>query len=378
MSFFGVLYVFIKIEVTNFRNYQSEKVKLCDKINIFIGNNAQGKTNILESIYILALTKSHRMGLENNIIKNQANFCRIQGMLRDENFLKELKIELTEDKKRVFINKNEIKKIASYISNMNVIMFSPSDLDIIKGSPQIRRNLLNIQISQLYPFYVNYLNEYNKLLKNRNEYLKQLSVNGFSDTRYLDIINEKLVDRGVQIYLYRKKYLDYINTKIENIFFEIAGVRNLNIVYENNLDLVEFNSENIREKYLSKLKNNIKREIAQGMTLYGPHRDDFSFYINNENMKYYASQGQQRLAIIAFKLVEVSFFRLEKGTSPILLLDDIFSELDITKRNKLIEFIPKDVQTIITTTDLKNIQKRVINRAKVFIVDHGKITEKVE
>ena len=114
------------------------------------------------------------------------------------------------------------------------------------------------------------------------------------------------------------------------------------------------------------------------MTLYGPHRDDFSFYINNENMKYYASQGQQRLAIIAFKLVEVSFFRLEKGTSPILLLDDIFSELDITKRNKLIEFIPKDVQTIITTTDLKNIQKRVINLAKVFIVDHGKITEKVE
>lgn len=367
-----------KIEVTNFRNYQSEKVKLCDKINIFIGNNAQGKTNILESIYILALTKSHRMGLENNIIKNQANFCRIQGILRDEKFLKELKIELTEDKKRVFINKNEIKKIASYISNMNVIMFSPSDLDIIKGSPQIRRNLLNIQISQLYPFYVNYLNEYNKLLKNRNEYLKQLSVNGFSDTRYLDIINEKLVDRGVQIYLYRKKYLDYINTQIENIFFEIAGVRNLNIVYENNLDLVEFNSENIKEKYLSKLKNNIKREIAQGMTLYGPHRDDFSFYINNENMKYYASQGQQRLAIIAFKLVEVSFFRLEKGTSPILLLDDIFSELDITKRNKLIEFIPKDVQTIITTTDLKNIQKRVINRAKVFIVDHGKITEKVE
>ena len=366
------------IELKNYRNYDNLNINFNDNLNIIIGDNAQGKTNLLESIYVLAVTKSFLSNNDKSIIKFNNHYTKINGLIEGKYNVNTLELLINDNGKCVKINNKEIKKLSDYISNMNVIMFSPSDLDIIKGSPQIRRNLLNIQISQLYPFYVNYLNEYNKLLKNRNEYLKQLSVNGFSDTRYLDIINEKLVDRGVQIYLYRKKYLDYINTKIENIFFEIAGVRNLNIVYENNLDLVEFNSENIREKYLSKLKNNIKREIAQGMTLYGPHRDDFSFYINNENMKYYASQGQQRLAIIAFKLVEVSFFRLEKGTSPILLLDDIFSELDITKRNKLIEFIPKDVQTIITTTDLKNIQKRVINRAKVFIVDHGKITEKVE
>ena len=114
------------------------------------------------------------------------------------------------------------------------------------------------------------------------------------------------------------------------------------------------------------------------MTLYGPHRDDFSFYIEHENMKFYASQGQQRIAIISFKLAEVSLFNEEKGSSPILLLDDIFSELDINKRNKLIKFIPDDIQTIITTTDLKNIQKKIINRAKIFIVDQGKIIEKVE
>lgn len=367
-----------KIEVSYFRNYKKANIKLCDKTNIFIGDNAQGKTNILESIYILALTKSHRLGFESNIIQNGFQSCKIFGLLRDNESLKELEFRLMDDKKKVFINQKEIKKIASYISYMNVIMFCPTDLDIIKGAPQIRRNLLNIQLSQLYPLYVNYLNEYNKILKTRNEYLKQMSINGFSDNRYLDIINEKLIDRGVQIYLYRKKYLDYINKQIGIIYENIMNIKGLNIVYENNIDLTEFELEEIKSKFLNKLKSNINREISQGMTLYGPHRDDFSFYINNENMKYYASQGQQRIAIIAFKLSEVSFFELEKGTSPILLLDDIFSELDIKKRNKLMEFIPQHVQTIITTTDLKNIQKKIIKHAKIFIVDHGNITEKVE
>lgn len=367
-----------KIEVEHFRNFNKEKVKLCDKTNIFIGDNAQGKTNILESIYILALTKSHRLGFENNIIKNGFQSCTISGLLRDNESLKELEINLYCDKKKVFINKKEIKKIASYISNMNVIMFCPNDLDIIKGSPQIRRNLLNIQISQLYPLYVNYLNEYNKILKTRNEYLRQMSINGIADYRYLEIINEKLVDRGIKIYLYRKKYLDYINKKISDIYENLINIKGLNVLYENNLDLEKFELDEIKNKFFNKLKSNIKREISQGITLYGPHRDDFSFYINNENMKFYASQGQQRLAIISFKLAEVSLFQEEKGTSPILLLDDIFSELDIKKRNNLIKYIPKDIQIIITTTDLKNIQKKIINQSKIFIVDHGKITEKVE
>ena len=234
-----------KIEVNNFRNYKNEKVKLCGNTNIFIGDNAQGKTNILESIYILALTKSHRLGFENNVIKNGFNSSKISGMLRDNDSLKELEIQFYEDKKKVFFNKKEIKKIASYISNMNVIMFCPTDLDIIKGSPQIRRNLINIQISQLFPLYVNYLNEYNKILKTRNEYLKQLSINGFTDTRYLDIINEKLVDRGSQIYIYRKKYLDYINNKIGDIYKNIMNLKGLNLVYENNLDLEKYQLEEI-------------------------------------------------------------------------------------------------------------------------------------
>ena len=377
MGVYGCFMYLSKIELSHFRNYKKEKIKLCDTVNIFIGDNAQGKTNILESIYILALTKSHRVGFENNIIQDGYQVCKINGLLRDNQSLKDLALVVNEDNKKVSINNKEIKKIADYISNMNVIMFCPNDLDIIKGSPQIRRNLLNIQISQLYPFYVNYLNEYNKILKNRNEYLKQLNINGISDTRYLDILDEKLVDRAAYIYLYRKKYLDYINNKVGSIYKNIMNIDNLNIVYENNIDLDNFDIDNIKEKFMKKLKHSVKREIMQGMTLYGPHRDDFSFNIDNNNLKFYGSQGQQRIAIISFKLAEVGLFQEEKNTSPILLLDDIFSELDIKKRNLLIKYIPDKVQTIITTTDLKNIQKKILSQAKIFIVDNGKITEKV-
>jgi len=365
-----------KIELSHYRNYKKGKVKLSDKINIFIGDNAQGKTNILESIYILAFTKSHRVGYENNIIENGYETCKISGLLKDNKSVKELKIIIRPDSKKVSIDNKEIKKIASYISNMNVIMFCPNDLDIVKGSPQIRRNLLNIEISQLYPFYVNYLNEYNKILKNRNEYLKQMNINGMTDTRYLDILNEKLVERGCDIYLYRKKYLDYINSKIKDIFKNIMNIDDLNIIYEANIDINNFDEATIKKEFLNKLEKNVKREIFQGMTLYGPHRDDFSFNIKESNLKFYGSQGQQRLAIIAFKLAEVSLFKEEKGTSPILLLDDIFSELDIKKRNRLIKYIPDDIQTIITTTDLKNIQKKIVNNSKIFVVDNGTITEK--
>lgn len=365
-----------KIELSHYRNYKKAKIKLSDGVNIFIGDNAQGKTNILESIYILALTKSHRVGFENNIIQDGYLSCKINGVLKNNKLVKELKLIINSENKKVFIDNKEIKKIASYISNMNVIMFCPNDLDIIKGSPQIRRNLLNIEISQLYPFYVNYLNEYNKILKNRNEYLKQMNINGMTDQRYLDILNEKLVSRGCDIYLYRKKYLDYINSKIKNIYKNIIGIDDLNIIYENNIDIDKYDEDSIKEKFLKKLNTNLKREIMQGMTLYGPHRDDFSFILENKNMKTYGSQGQQRIAIISFKLAEVSLFKEEKDTTPILLLDDIFSELDIKKRNRLIKYIPENVQTIITTTDLKNIQKKIVNNSKIFIVKDGIITEK--
>ena len=364
------------IKLNHFRNYSKAQIKLCDKVNIFIGNNAQGKTNILESIYILALTKSHRIGLENNIIQNGYDSCKIKGLLFDDDNIKSLELVVSNLKKKVLIDNKEIKKISTYISNMNIIMFSPNDLDIVKGSPQVRRNLMNINLSQLYPIYLNYLNEYNKILKNRNEYLKQLAINGYSDTKYLNILDEKLIDRGSNIILYRKKYLDYINKNIKNYYKSIINIKNIDVNYEPSISITNYDLESIKKEFGKKLKNSLNKDIINRVTLYGPHRDDFSFYIDNNNIKFYGSEGQQRLAIITYKLCEVNLFKEEKNKMPILLLDDIFSELDIKTRNKLIEFIPNDIQVIITTTDLKNIKKSLLNKGKIFIVDKGIVTEK--
>lgn len=366
-----------KIELNHFRNYKKEKIKFDKHINIFIGNNAQGKTNILESIYVLALTKSHRYGIDNNLIQHNFELCKIMGTIRDNNNIKDLGIIINKNKKIVSINNKEIKKISDYVTNMKIIMFCPDDLDVIKGSPQIRRNLLNIQISQLFDNYIQYLNEYNKILKSRNEYLKILALNNYTDYRYLDILNEKLCQRAKKIYSYRNIYLNKINDRIGDIFEKITSIKGLRIIYNNNIDCDLSNESDIEKNLSNKLSNSIKREIAQGITLYGPHRDDFDFYINDEDIKVYGSQGQQRMAIIAFKLAEIEIFKELLKTSPILLLDDIFSELDISKRQKLISYIPDDIQTIITTTDLKNIKKSIVEKAKIFNVSNGTILEKV-
>ncbi|MDD6224054.1 MAG: DNA replication/repair protein RecF [bacterium] len=367
-----------RVELKNFRNYSKAKIKFNSHINIFIGDNAQGKTNILESIYILALTKSHRYGIEHSLIRRNYNSCFIKGTIKDGNKIKDLEVHLEPNKKRVIVNSKEIKKISEYVSNMKIIMFCPDDLDIIKGSPQGRRNLMNIQISQLFFPYIQYLNEYNKILKSRNEFLRTISSNGYTDLRYLDVLNQKLCERAVKIYRYRNQYLEAINQKIGDIYRKITSIDGLRVEYEKNIDFSDYNSEMMEEQIMHRLSSSIKREIIQGNTLYGPHRDDFSFYIEENDMRMYGSQGQQRMAIVAFKLAEIEIFKEFTGTSPILLLDDIFSELDLTKRQKLIQYIPDDVQTIITTTDLKNIKRNVISNSKVFVVEKGTIKERVK
>lgn len=370
--------ILTQLDLSNFRNYQRLHLKLSPSINIFIGNNAQGKTNILESIYVLAITKSHRLGIENNLVKNGKEFAKIKGSVKDNHIIKDLEVDFFKNKKRVLLNQNEIRRISSYITNLNVIIFTPDDLDMIKGSPFIRRNFLNVEISQISQFYIQFLNEYNKILKNRNEYLKSLYVNSIADFNYLNILTEQLIDRAVQIYLLRRKFINQINEKISDIYYHITGIKGLKIQYDNNIEVSSYHADEIRSCFKHQLQSHIKREMAQGTTLYGPHRDDFSFYLGDENLKFFGSQGQQRLAIIAFKLAEIDIFREETGTSPILLLDDIFSEIDRKKKNRLLKYIEKDIQTIITTTDLKDIQSKILQDAKIFEVRGGMVTERVE
>lgn len=366
-----------KISLVGFRNYSNVSISFRDGMNIFVGDNAQGKTNILEGITFLALTKSHRIGVNPNVIQFNKKKCKLNGSVKKDKIISKLEIELTEDNKKLFVNKTEIRKVADYISYLNIIVFTPDDLEIVKGSPSVRRNLLNIQLSQISKEYLHNYNEYNKLLKIRNEYLKVLFNNNIADKSYLDIITDKLIEKAIFIYQKRHEYIEMINENIDSNYFDISKDKGIVVKYVPNIDIEQYDYESLRKRLKHLFKKNYMKELNYGMTLYGPHRDDFFFEYNNYDLKYYGSQGQQRLAILSFKLSEIPIFNQYCGTSPVLLLDDIFSEFDIKKRNQLLKKISSNgIQSIITTTDLKNIQKKYIENAYVFHVKNGNIDRK--
>ena len=340
-------------------------------MNIFIGENAQGKTNILESICVLALTKTYRYGVEPNLITFDKEKAKISAKVRKNGLINKLEINLDQNSKKIMVNNDEIRRISEYISNLNVIMFTPEDLEIIKGSPQIRRNLINMELSQISKKYLNTYNEYNKILKMRNEYLKLLLTSSIADKNYLDIITDKLIEKAITIYQERKKYLDFINEKINEIYKNITRDEILSVKYEPNVNIINFSYGELKEVLLKTFNNNYKKELNYGMTMFGPHRDEFSFYLNDKNLKLFGSQGQQKIAVLSFKLAEIDIFKEYSGSNPVLLLDDIFSELDIKKRNKLLDYINGDIQSIITTTDLKNIRKINLEDAYIFEIKNG-------
>ena len=358
------------LQLKNFRNYDNLNISFNDNLNIIIGNNAQGKTNILEAIYFLSITKSNLQINEKNCIKHNQLFFKIIGQIDDINGSKKLSILMNENGKKLVVNDNEIKKHSDYIGNLKVVIFNPDDVRLIKESPGNRRRFINIEISQLFGKYITVLNEYNIVLKQRNEYLKIIR-NGKINQVYFDIINDKLINLAVYIYKYRINFIEKINKYIGNVFKEISGYDGLLINYLPNIDVSDVN--NIENTMRDKLKNSYERELLIGNTLVGPHRDDFNFKILDNDLLLYGSQGQIKMAILALKLSLIDVFYEICGEYPILLLDDLFSELDVYKRNKVINYLNKNIQTIVTTTDLKNIDKRLIKKAKIYLIDDGKI-----
>ena len=356
------------IKLVNYRNYNSLNLDFNDKINIIIGNNAQGKTNILESIYVLALTKSYDKAVDKNLIMFNEKFLRINGLVNINSYNKNFEVLINESYKKVKINNNEISKMKDYISKINVILFTPDDINIFKDSPGSRRRLLNIELSQIFSEYVDIYNKYNVILKQRNEYLKSNNINKL----YLDIINEKFVDLAISIINYRLNYINEINNYIKDIFYDITNINDLEIKYITNIEFNE-DKEVMKDKFLSKLNDNYEREKLYGNSLYGPHRDDFSFFLTNKDLSIYGSQGQLRCAMISYKLSELEIFNKYKKEYPILLLDDVFSELDLNKRNNIIKYLKDDIQTIITTTDIDMIDKQIVSKAKIITIDNGKV-----
>lgn len=357
------------IEIHNFRNYENLNIDFNNNINIFIGNNGEGKTNILESIYVLAITKSHRSYIDKNMITNSQNIMKINGKISTLSGNKNLELIMNSKGKRASINKIISKKVSDYISNMSVVLFSPDDLEIVKGSPGIRRKFLNIEIGQLENRYLYILNEYNELLKTRNEYLKSVNIDSVNKN-YLDVLNNQLCDKASYIYKYRNEYINSLNKYMLNISKDLSN-NEISLKYLSNIEIDNY--DNIKKCLLDKLNNNLKREILLGSTLYGPHKDDIGIYIDGNDARDYGSQGQQRLCVLCMKFSELELYKEKKGEYPILLLDDMFSELDNVKKNAIVKYLNKDMQVFITSTDVNDIDKKLLDSAKVYMISNGNI-----
>lgn len=359
-----------KISIKNFRNYDSLNLVFSKKINIIYGENGVGKTNLLESIYLLAMTKSHRSFLDNNLIKENKQFSNVKGDFEINNILYKFEINLSENKKIIKKDNNEIKKLSDYLSNINIIIFYPDDLQIIKGSPVERRNYIDLELSQIFNNYIEILTKYNKILKMRNNYLKN-SIK--FDKNYFDIVTEHLIDYALILTKLRKKFINKINEKCEKIYKNLTGLDNFSIKYISN-----YGEKTTKEELKEMYKEIESQELKYNVTLLGPQKDDLEFYIGDKNIKLYGSQGQQRMAVLALKLSELEIIKEIKNYPPILLLDDVLSELDIEKRNKLLSYINNNCQVIITTTDLKNIDENILNKSKKIHINNGKIVRKGE
>lgn len=349
-----------ELELQNFRNYEKQELKFNENINIFYGDNAQGKTNIIEAIFISAFGKSFRTSKEKELIKYNENFLNISLKYRNKDRDGSIKIQIS-DKKNIFINGLKIKKLSELLGNINIVLFTPDDINILKNGPAERRRFLDMLIGQIRPNYVYNLNMYLKVLEQRNNYLKQLRSEQVNE-ELLDIWDEKLAQYANKICLYRLEFIDKIKNKINSIHKKIT---------ENKEEIkIEYVTDCAnKDILLSQIKSRRKLDIIKGYTTKGIHRDDFNIYINNNLVNVYGSQGQHRTAVLSLKMCELEIIKDEIGESPILLLDDFMSELDAKRRKNFLNNIGT-TQVIITCTDEI---KDNFERESVFFVNNGEV-----
>ena len=330
-----------KIKLQNFRNYEELEINLNKNINIIYGDNAQGKTNILEAIFLCSFGKSFRTSKEKEMIMFEKDKALVEIFYQKKDRDGKIKIEIG-NKKQISINGIKIKKLSELLGNINIVIFTPDDINILKDGPAGRRRFLDIMIGQLRPNYVYNLNMYLKTMEQRNNYLRQIREEQKSE-EMLEIWDEKLAEYGEKIFFYRNEFINKILTKINKIHKNITDEKE-----EIKIEYIS-NCEN-KENYLKLLKERRKLDIIKGYTTKGVHRDDFVIYINNKEVSSFGSQGQNRTAVLSLKMSELQVVYDEIGEYPILLLDDFMSELDEKRRKNFLNNI-QNTQIILTGTD---------------------------
>jgi len=355
-----------EIRLNNFRNYTTLKMRFDKRINVLVGDNAQGKTNLLEAISFLSTVRSFRIKDETDLIKKDCEVARIEGLIESPYGEKRLTVMISQTGKSLLIHKNPVKRTSEFIGQCNAVLFTPADMDFFEAPPKVRRRMMDVELSKLSPVYMENLNQYAKILKERNTYLKQER----PDIEYLEVLSDQLVALQVPIIESRREFLSFVTKHISSLFCEfMESDFKINIKYESESE----DTEDIAEKISHKMASSLKRDMAFKMTHVGIHRDDAKFTINDFDVSSFASQGQKRMLILALKMAILEFIVSKIDTYPILLLDDVFSELDSKKKEKFAQLLPKGVQIMITTTEINEIGGWPANETDVFVVRSGSI-----
>ena len=352
-----------KVELSNFRNYESLLLEFDHGTNILYGDNAQGKTNILESVYVCGTTKSHKGSKDREIIHFKEDESHIRMFVNKNENIYQIDMHLKKNKsKGIAINGVPIKKAAELFGIVNFVFFSPEDLNIIKNGPSERRRFLDVELCQLDKLYLSQLSDYNRILNQRNKLLKSNYSPELLDT--IEVWDEQLINYGSALITERTKFIGELNEIIPQIHNSLTGdTEKIELVYESNAKIAEFKKQLIKNR---------ERDIRTRQSSVGPHRDDFCIIVNGIDIRKFGSQGQQRTAALSLKLSEIYLVKKIIKDTPILLLDDVLSELDSNRQNYLLKNI-NEIQTLITCTGLDEFINNQFKLNKVFKVVNGHV-----
>ncbi|MDB1551924.1 DNA replication/repair protein RecF [Latilactobacillus sakei] len=367
-----------ELQLNHYRNYESVDVHFSPDTNILIGENAQGKTNLLEAIYVLALARSHRTNTDRELIQWHEDFAKITGLVQRSAGKTPLELVLSQKGKKAKVNHLEQAKLSQYIGQLNVVLFAPEDLNIVKGSPAVRRHFIDMEFGQMSSKYLYNISQYKSILKQRNQYLKQLQRRQAKDLVYLGVLSDQLAAYGAEVTVARRQFLQQMEKWAQKLHQEITKDREvLTFKYQSQIpeEQLDQSVEELYQQFQTLYEKQQTREVEQGTTLIGPHRDDVQFLVNDKDVQAFGSQGQQRTTALSVKLAEIDLMKAQTGEYPILLLDDVLSELDDLRQTHLLKTFQNKVQTFLTTTSLENVKKEIIATPRVFTVTNGVVTE---
>ena len=371
------------LKLLYFRNYLSTNIEVHPSLNVLVGNNANGKTNIIESIFCLALGKSYRTKSDSECIMFGETATAMSCIVNKNNRELDIMLGINNKGKSAKIAGIKKTKLTDFVGELNVVLFSPEDLQIVKGSPALRREFMNREFYQFSRIYHKYYLMYQHLLKQRNSYLKDMRKNPKDEMSlaYLETLTSQLAKVALYITKERVSFVQDISKLTYKNMLNISnGQETLKIKYKSSvldaLNISEINDESFTEENMTKvmMKKSFD-DIMRGSTKIGPQHDDLEFYINDLDAKMYASQGQQRSIVLSLKLAEINYLKEKTGTYPVLLLDDVLSELDKNRQLKLLDAINENVQTFITTPSISDIKEDLLRKAKVFKIEDGNISE---